>query len=285
VTTAVVVACLLLAAVVLAWPGRGVRSRLRATLPAGARAVHDRTPGRRPATPGWRLMLGRRAALLQRRPAGSSGRAVVPALAVLAVVVIAGAAGGVVAALAVAAYGTAAARALLAGAAQRARAQRRRELLDHLACAASDLRAGLPTGAVLPAGSPVGSAIPAGPRAGAHRTGDDRLSARVGAATGLAERTGAPLAEVLDRIEADARAADRARAAAAAQAAGARATAGLLAALPAGGLALGYLIGADPLAVLLHTPVGAACALAAVALQVAGLAWTRRIMRGAGAVS
>lgn len=97
----------------------------------------------------------------------------------------------------------------------------------------------------------------------------------------LAERTGAPAADLVERIEADARAADRAKASAAAQAAGAQATAILLAALPAGGIALGYSIGADPLRILLHTGLGAACALGAVALQCAGLLWADRLVTGA----
>jgi tight adherence protein B len=95
----------------------------------------------------------------------------------------------------------------------------------------------------------------------------------------LADQTGAPLADLLERVEADARALDRIRAVAAAQAAGTRATAWLLAALPAGGIALGYAIGADPLRVLLHTPLGAGCACGAIALQFAGLAWAGRIGR------
>ena len=64
---------------------------------------------------------------------------------------------------------------------------------------------------------------------------------------------------------------------AAAQAAGARATAWLLAGLPVGGIALGYGIGVDALDVLLHTPIGAGCAIAAAALQLAGLAWAERL--------
>jgi tight adherence protein B len=93
----------------------------------------------------------------------------------------------------------------------------------------------------------------------------------------LAERTGAPLAELVERIEADARAMDRALASAAAQAAGVRATARLLTGLPVGGIALGYGIGVDPLDVLLHTPVGAGCAVAAIGLQLAGLLWSERL--------
>jgi tight adherence protein B len=84
----------------------------------------------------------------------------------------------------------------------------------------------------------------------------------------------------MERVEADARAGDRARASAAAQAAGARATALLLAALPAGGIALGYGIGVDPLRVLLHTPLGAGCAAGTVLLQSAGLAWAARLAGG-----
>ncbi|MER6596151.1 hypothetical protein ABT214_30735, partial [Micromonospora purpureochromogenes] len=61
------------------------------------------------------------------------------------------------------------------------------------------------------------------------------------------------------------------------QAAGARATALLLAALPLGGIGLGYSIGADPVAVLLHTPVGAVSALTAMGLQIGGLLWAERL--------
>jgi hypothetical protein len=106
---------------------------------------------------------------------------------------------------------------------------------------------------------------------------DRRMAQLTSAAWRLAERTGAPIADLVERVEADARAMDRASAAAAAQAAGARATAWLLAGLPVGGIVLGYSIGADPLAVLLHTPIGAACAVGAIVLQVAGLAWADRI--------
>ncbi|SCL24577.1 tight adherence protein B [Micromonospora nigra] len=105
----------------------------------------------------------------------------------------------------------------------------------------------------------------------------DRLGRLTRAAVRLADRTGAPLADLVERIEADARATDRGLAAAAAQAAGARATALLLAALPLGGIGLGYGIGVDPVQVLLHTPVGGGCAVAAVALQAIGLLWAERL--------
>ncbi|BBH65712.1 hypothetical protein ACTI_23970 [Actinoplanes sp. OR16] len=135
--------------------------------------------------------------------------------------------------------------------------------LDSLAALVADLRAGLP----LP------DQLHGQPGAG-------RIRELTSAVRLLAEQTGAPAADLLDRIEADARSADRSAAAAAAQAAGAQATALLLAALPVGGIGVGYAIGADPLAVLLRTPIGAACALAAVLLQVAGLRWSRLLVDG-----
>lgn len=180
--------------------------------------------------------------------------------------------GGAVAGLVTAAYLWLGGRTLLGRQAARLRQMRRHRQLDGLAALAADLRAGLPTRS--PA-LPVTATAP----------GADRLDQLTAAAVRLAERTGAPLAELVERIETDARALDRAREAAAAQAAGAGMTAWLLAGLPAGGLALGYGVGVDPLAVLLRTPLGAACALGAVALQVAGLLWTEQLTRasdGAG---
>jgi tight adherence protein B len=177
--------------------------------------------------------------------------------------------GGPVAGLVAGVYGAVAARLVIRRAAGRTGASRRAEQLDLLAAAAADLRAGLPAGTAL---------------AGLAGDARDRVQSRVRSAMLLAERTGAPLADVLERIEADARGADRARAAAAAQTAGSRATAWLLAGLPLGGIGLGYAIGADPLAVLLRTPIGAACACGAVGLQLAGLAWAGRIIRGAATV-
>jgi Flp pilus assembly protein TadB len=158
--------------------------------------------------------------------------------------------------------------------------------LDEITTAAADLRAGLPATVALGAlcrfrrhhtgrpGGPVPG--PVGRRDGAARAG--RL---VGAAHEVAERIGAPLAEILDRIDADLRAQSRLRAAVAAQVEGARATAVLLAALPLGGVAIGYTLGVDMARTLLHTPVGAGCALAGLVLQCAGLAWSHLLCRGA----
>ncbi|MDP9798916.1 hypothetical protein J2S43_007428 [Catenuloplanes nepalensis] len=158
----------------------------------------------------------------------------------------------------VAVYCRLAVRGLLRWKAARASARARTRTLDMLCTLAADLRAGLPhtDPPMLP---------------------DPRIGRLTSAAWRLAEHTGAPLADLVERIETDTRAMARGQAAAAAEAAGARATAWLLAALPAGGLVLGAFMGVDPLAVLLHTPIGAACATGAVVLQSAGLAWANRL--------
>ena len=63
--------------------------------------------------------------------------------------------------------------------------------------------------------------------------------------------------------------------------AGPRATVRLLAALPAIGLALGTVIGADPLGFLLGRSIGRGCLIVASILEIAGLAWAARIAAAA----
>jgi tight adherence protein B len=104
-----------------------------------------------------------------------------------------------------------------------------------------------------------------------------RVGRRASAVWRLAERTGAPAADLMERIEADERSADQAAAKAAAQAAGTLITGVILAVLPFAGIGLGMAMGADPPAMLLHTPLGAACAIGAVLLQGGGLLWAERI--------
>jgi tight adherence protein B len=148
--------------------------------------------------------------------------------------------------------------------------------LDDIAAYAADLRAGADLRATegrRPADGLVGT--PPALADGAEEV--DRLRQRVSTARRVAEVTGAPLADLLDRLEADSRAIARVRANAIAQAAGAQATAYLLAALPAGGVALGFGIGVDSLHVLLHTRLGAVFTIVALGLQVGGLAWSSRL--------
>ncbi|MFG1605543.1 hypothetical protein [Actinoplanes sp. NPDC049265] len=172
-------------------------------------------------------------------------------------------AGGPVAAVVAGVYAVLLLRAIARGMARRAVAAARTSSLDELCSLAGDLRAGLPPSA----GRTVDLA-------------DRRLAELTAAVWRLAERTGAPAADLVERIEDDARAADRATATAKAQAAGAQMTALLLAALPLAGIGLGYSIGADPLQVLLGTRVGAGCAVIAVMLQAGGLLWCDRLMAG-----
>jgi tight adherence protein B len=143
--------------------------------------------------------------------------------------------------------------------------------LDAVTVLAADLRAGLAPAAALAHALPAVTAS----------TVDDvrRVGERVTAAWQVADVAGVRLADLLDRLDADARALLRVRSAAAAQAAGARATAFLLAGLPLAGVALGYGMGTDPLQVLLHTPLGALCATVAGTFQLAGLAWSTHLAR------
>ena len=108
-----------------------------------------------------------------------------------------------------------------------------------------------------------------------------RALAALAAAWRVAERTGAPVADVLDRLAASLRADADAAAAREAALAAPRATARLLVALPPAGLVLGAAIGADPLTVLTTTAPGRVCAVVGVAATAAGAVWTRALVRAA----
>lgn len=101
--------------------------------------------------------------------------------------------------------------------------------------------------------------------------------AAVAAAWRVAERAGAPVADVLDRVVDAARAERDVAREVRAEGASARATARLLAVLPLLGLGLGSGLGGDPVHVLLGTLPGAVCLAAGSALALGGLAWVERI--------
>jgi tight adherence protein B len=233
--------CLVVAALAVVVPVRGrTLRRLLSALDHGSdAALSPARPRRHPHPPLWTVLL-----------AGAATLVVGSAIA-----------GGPVAGLATAAYCGVAARILRRRRADRLASRSRERALDAMYSLAADLRAGAPASMASTA------------------DGGGRLAWLVEALRRVADQTGAPLADLLERAAADARATDRIRAVAAAQAAGAQATAWLLAALPAGGIALGYTIGADPLRVLLHTPIGAGCAAGGIVLQVAGLVWADRLIR------
>jgi len=239
--------CLLAGALAAAWPAGTTRHRLR-------------PPQARPRLRLPSLDLTAAKAWIAERPR----HAVAVTALLLAVVGLL--LGGAVAGLLAAVYGALTARALIRRAERGRASANRARSLDDLCALAADLRAGLPP------------AVVANPDHGG--AAERRISELTTAVWRLAERTGAPAADLVERIEADARAADRARASAAAQAAGAQATALLLAALPLGGIALGYGIGVDPLRTLLHTTLGGGCALGAALLQSVGLLWADRLATG-----
>jgi len=94
--------------------------------------------------------------------------------------------------------------------------------------------------------------------------------------------SGSGLAAAVERLEQGLRAEQTQRLAVQAELAGPRATAGMLAVLPVAGLVLAAGLGADPLQVLLHTPLGQTCLVLGLALDTLGLLWTARLAARAG---
>ncbi len=103
--------------------------------------------------------------------------------------------------------------------------------------------------------------------------------ARIADAWRIAEHHGLALAELLTAARADLMGRIRFRARATAALAGARATATVLSTLPLLGLALGQLMGADPLRVLLASAAGRLLLPLGVGLACVGLLWSDGITR------
>lgn len=126
------------------------------------------------------------------------------------------------------------------------------------------------------AGEPVAALL----RAGGRGAGELAVLA---ATVRVHERTGAPVADLLDRAAAGLRADADARLARRSALAAPLATARVLVALPPAGLLLGFAVGADPVAVLSGTGAGRAAALLGLGAAVAGWWWSRRLVRAASA--
>lgn len=157
--------------------------------------------------------------------------------------------------------GAAIAAAVGRAAAGRGRRRAAAALSEAVGSLAADLRAGQQPGEALAATS--------GPAA-RHRGVD--------AVWSVSERSGAPAAAVLERVEQDLRARQDQRHEVAAALAGARSTGTLLAALPLLGIGLGAGMGAHPIAVLLAQPRGQIALVAGVVLEALGMVWTSRII-------
>ena len=258
-----------LTAAVLVLPGPPGRHRLRALRPAGTGSA---STGR----------LRRYGPVLLAAGCGGLGA------------VVLGPAGALCAAAGAFAAHRARIRAAAAARATRATA----ELADALARIADELRTGAhpssalagvvhdgplarellaPADAAARLGEPVPGALRRSARAGVAGTELDRIAA----AWELADRFGAPLADLLAGVLDDVRwrlgHASRVRA----QLAGPRSTAAVLTALPLVGVGLGQLMGTDPTGVLRDGLLGQGLLLCGCGLTAAGTAWSAQILRSA----
>ncbi|MDI3409411.1 type II secretion system F family protein [Streptomyces cavernicola] len=134
-------------------------------------------------------------------------------------------------------------------------------------------------GAVL-AAARFGGDVPQALRAASAEPGAEGLLG-LAACWRVAVDRGGGLAAGLARLEGALRAERDQRADLRVRLSTARSTAALLAALPVVGLLMGLGLGADPLRVLLHTPVGLGCLLVGGCLEGAGIWWAVRIVRRA----
>ena len=244
--------------------------------------VGRRTGLRGAAPPGRRDAVGRR-----------SHHVLLAAAACVATVPLAG---PVLVLLAV--VGAVALRAVLARrTADRGAADERRYAVEACGALAAELRAGrVPADALEVAGSvargPLGDALRQA-ASGARLGGDVPTVLRDGALgstaapevlRGLAacwqvcSVAGSGLATAVDRLADGGRAREAQRRQVAAALAGPRASAVMLALLPLAGVALAAGLGARPLHVLLHTPLGVGCLVLGAAMDLLGLWWTARIV-------
>lgn len=178
-------------------------------------------------------------------------------------------------------------RLVVGPAARRRDAATRTRALQALAALAAELDAGQPPAVALAqcGGDPcVWPAAVTAARLGGDVSDALLLDARqhpvlspLSACWRVAASSGVGLAASTRRLAASARAAEDVRVDLEGQLAGPRATARMLAVLPAVGILLGLLLGADPLAWLLATSVGHACLLGGVVLTGIGMWWTGRI--------
>ena len=168
-------------------------------------------------------------------------------------------------------------------------AARRAQVIEACDVLSADLTAGRPPAEALEGATTIcadlqiasaacrlGGDVPATLDLAAESPGAEGLRA-LASAWRVAEESGAAFAGIVDRLADSLRADEAIRRQIAASLAGARATARLLAVLPFFGAALGYALGADPIAFLTGTPVGWIALAVGLGLSIAGLAWTDRL--------
>jgi tight adherence protein B len=188
--------------------------------------------------------------------------------------------------------GAAAGRALQQRSAAAAAERGCRALAEALGALAAELRAGRPLEAATatavdscpdPAtAGTLGPALRLGeppPEPAADDTG--RALARLAAAVRLSAATGCSLAGVVTAVEDDLRARLHAGQELRSAVAGPRASATVLAGLPVLGLLMGSGVGADPWQVLTTTGPGTVLLVVGVGLELAGTAWSARLVAGA----
>jgi tight adherence protein B len=168
-------------------------------------------------------------------------------------------------------------------------AQRRRAVVEMCDAVAAELRAGQPALRALlrvaeehpdlaPAGraAELGGDVPAALEALSAAPGAAGFKS-IAAAWRVADRSGAGLAVVLDRVSNTLRSDQAAVREVEASLGPPRATARMLAVLPFLGLLLGAGIGGDPLAFLVRTGAGNACLVVGCGLALVGVWWVERL--------
>jgi len=177
---------------------------------------------------------------------------------------------------------------------RRRRAQEARRLVAEAAeVLAANLRVGMvpavalraaagscPVLAEADAASSMGAPVPGVLRRQAEQDGQSGLR-DLARAWEVASASGASLTGTLEQVAAGLTADQSLQAVVGSELAAPRATGKLMAALPALGIAMGYLIGGDPLRWLTKGPSGWACLLAGVALACCGVLWIEALARRA----
>lgn len=122
----------------------------------------------------------------------------------------------------------------------------------------------------------LGADVPQELRRAAHEPGAEGLAAIAGAWR-VAERSGAPIAEVLGEVAVRLRAERALEGVVEAELSAARASGQIMAALPFLAVVLGFAAGADPIAFLFGNPLGELLVLAGVVLTACGVVWIDRL--------